>query len=123
MGAELDPAGQGDRSSTSPAMGARPRRLGGAALDLAGQAMGVELDPAVQAMASFGESRGAEDAAKRMKASGAWGKSAAARLADKRRMRRGSGRWARDVMPSGSDLANLPSQERGIAKEIPSRGG
>jgi len=73
--------------------------------------MGVELDPAVQAMASFGESRGAEDAAKRMKASGAWGKSAAARLADKQRM------------PSGSALANLPSQERGIAKEIPSRGG
>ena len=35
----------------------------------------------------------------------------------------GSGMWARDVMPSGSALANLPSGERGIAKEIPSRGG
>jgi len=70
---ELDPADHGERSSI-PLV-----RSWGVELDPAGH---VELNPAGQAMASSRESRGAEDAAKRMKASGAWGKSAAPRLED-----------------------------------------
>ena len=70
---ELDPADHGERSSI-PLV-----RSWGVELDPAGH---VELNPAGQAMASSRESRGAEDAAKRMKASGAWAKSAAAKLVE-----------------------------------------
>jgi hypothetical protein len=76
--------------------GARPRRTGGAELDRAShrdldRASHRELDPTAQTMVSSEESHGAEDAGKRMKASGAWEKSAAARLADRRRTARERG--------------------------------